>query len=386
MSNRSPVPPRLRAKVFYFYGGRCVVTNSPLNVEDDLHHLDEHNNNHVFENLIPLSPDLNNAIERRKYRRHGIDPRLWHENLSSAARREYDLGHFQRAYACNRLGTFVCVNVYKRPNEAMTFAARALLNLRPIDSLRLSVDTLKRTVLPLLTNETLSCKIHPHSKALLGLEIGSYFRDYGLFSEADKWLALTERLADKQLYGDADLIQEIRDRIFQHRAIISIAIKDHGAAAEWFKKWKDTHEDKLYAYGSTNDVLYRVESLLSRGEFEEALDVLRKCEKTFGLIFIEPVEGSEGHVPPLYTKWTYAELKRIYADVCKQIGRKSLREKGSLLNQQGIRAFNKYNILPTNVYNSPLSPHVPRREPARLVEMRTLSEKVRRAIHQTENL
>src|SRR6185437_8422429 len=65
--------------------------------------IDEDNSNHSFENLIPLSSKLNNAIERYRSPRNIADDDLRIEALDLRARKKYNAGQFQHAYGCNRL-------------------------------------------------------------------------------------------------------------------------------------------------------------------------------------------------------------------------------------------------------------------------------------------
>ena len=373
MSERPRIPRRLREQVLSFYGAVCIVTGEPSS-GNDLHHLDENNANHRFENLIPLAATLNNAIERYRSQKNVADGRLRSEALDLQARKKYNAGQFQHSYACNRLASFLCTSWYGQADRAMSHASRALLALRAIDCVPLADDTLRRTVLSLLDRDGSkpSDRINPDSKASLALEISLYFRDYGLLDEAGKWLDLSQRfLEDSEITSNIGLRQEIEFRIFQHRANLKVARGDRSAELDWTRKADDKGARYVHEFGSTNNVLWRGHFLRQDGRLDDALELIKGAEKQYGSIFVESVAGSVGHVPAKYNHWTYAQLKLLYADICEAKGGNRDREMASELTRDAMETFLVYRITPTITYPSQRldSKVIRKRTPVQLLEM-----------------
>ena len=354
MAKRQRISPLLRERVLQFYGGACVLTNAPIS-GSDLHHLDENNANSVFENLIPLSAELNEAIERNKHGLHAAHPRLSPEAISSEAGNRYDNNQFQQAYACNRLGAFLCKQQYSQPDMALKFSARALHSVRAINNLALAEDAIRRTIIPILIDErdTLDWE----GKALLALELGSYFRDYGRLREAGNWLDICENLIDRER-RDSPLAREIRFRKCQHNMFVAILLNDPLSVDYWMRRQRETRYS--YTFGETNSLFWRAHFQYRQGRLEEALDLLKNIER-YGPLFPKSPEGSAGRVPTRINGWTYGQSKVLLGDIYRKLGGK---RNESLANDIGFDAFAYFRerrIVPTRVINSPLLERIERR-------------------------
>jgi hypothetical protein len=229
-------------------------------------------------------------------------------------------------------------------DESIAFASRALLSLRVINNLTLAEDTLKRSVINVLLDDRFKRQVTPVTKAILALEIEGYFRDHGMLSCANKWLSLSRNILARRssiTAVPASLVRMSHSRLLQHRAMINVSAGNYKVAAEYFRRWEDVHDRASWRHGLTNAGLYRAEWLYKTREYDEALDLVRQCEGKYGSIFMEHIPGGAMEAPPAYTKWTFAELTRVYADICIAKGGRSDQEKAAELVRQGRSQYER---------------------------------------------
>ena len=203
---------------------RCVVTGSN---DPQWHHIDEIHSNWNCFNIIPLSGDLNQQLDKRRYR--SLPVHLQPEVLQAIELDHYRRGEFAQGYACARLGASLAVprrgdvalGQSLDPNLALEFCASALLNLRPISAIPFAIDTLELGILPILRvhRSLVTCS----AAARLIIELEVYFRDYGLYGEAIRWNDLAEHYLNHENHPD---LQGLRARAKQHRAITLMATGD----------------------------------------------------------------------------------------------------------------------------------------------------------------
>jgi hypothetical protein len=215
-------------------------------------------------------------------------------------------------------------------DESIAFASRALLSLRVINNLTLAEDTLKRSVINVLLDDRFKRQVTPVTKAILALEIEGYFRDHGMLSCANKWLSLSRNILARRssiTAVPASLVRMSHSRLLQHRAMINVSAGNYKVAAEYFRRWEDVHDRASWRHGLTNAALYRAEWLYKTREYDEALDVVRQCERKYGSIFMEHIPGGATEAPPAYTKWTFAELTRVYPIFASRKGGDQIRRR-----------------------------------------------------------
>lgn len=381
MPKRQKISQALREEVLQFYGGVCVLTNA-VTLAIDLHHLDDNHANSVFANLIPLSGELNGAIDRIKHGRHAPHPLLQPEAIESEARRRYDNNKFQQAYACNRLGAFLCASQYNQPDLALRFSARALLSLRAINNVELAEDTIRRTVIPILADARKLDLPDWEGKALLALELGSYFRDYGLLREAGAWLKICEGLIN-HASRNSTLAKEIKFRKYQHAMFVAMAMGDAVAADYWMRRQAETGYS--YTFGETNNLFWLAQFRYNQGRLDESLDALRKVEK-YGPLFTKSPEGSAGRVPTRINGWTYGQSKVLLGDIYQKLGDNRNKRLAMEIGIEAVAHFRESRIVPMRVFHSPLLKKIEermlpqlrlrQRDPRRLGQIRILSRDV----------
>lgn len=350
-------------KASYFYSPpprsllnvSCVVTGKR---RPDWHHLDEDRTNWTYANIIPLDRSLNDQLDKRASR--GLPPELYPGSLDVTALDHYRQAHFAQGYGCARLGAFLAVPPRgdfalghpHDPNQALAFCASALLNLRPISAVLLAIDTLERSVLPIL-------KVHRSSvtritAARLVMELEVYFRDYGLYSEAIR----LSHLAEQYLNDARDLrLEGLKARVMQHRAIALMATRSP-LSLPLLNEASEIDHRHVYVEGLATDILWRARDILSRSRtnIDEARHLIRRIYKMNERKQVAPWTWAE-------TLWTDAEWnlttrssKRAYDIVAW--GRDVFYNAGivptAVLSPTCVRAFSeKY---PRDLYVSPRKP------------------------------
>jgi tetratricopeptide (TPR) repeat protein len=293
-----------------FYAGsntsdlRCVVTGRD---HPNWHHLDEavprwwH-----YTNIIPLDAGLNQALDKRRYRYlpAELDPNV----LEAKGLSHYRHGRFPQGYACDRLASFqlspprgdVPQGGTLDPSRALEFAAFSLLQLHALSALPLAIDTLKRSVLPVLCSKTVVTR---RAAARVVTEIESYYRNYGLLEEAIECCDLVAVLL--QTDNSDNFLVADRARVLQHKGITLGARGQEREAREVL----DTAMEELqrgarYVDGQGNDALWRARALLRTQK--QDLDF---CRKLIRRVYDEYETGKVGVWAMSEAVWTHAEIE-----------------------------------------------------------------------------
>ncbi len=309
---------------------RCVVTGKP---NPDWHHLDEQKPRyHHYVNIIPLNRQLNGDIDTRAFRPLPTD--LTWQALDCKAKGHFDEADYAQAYGCSRLGAFLY-----RPsnlsgssrNRSLEFCANALLNLRPKSAVSLAVDTIRRSVLPLLEDEPSPQPVSGLIKARLAMEIGAYFCDYDQATRALECCDIAEKLLDDCGPGKDE---KLLTRIYQRRYIVFASLRRFKIAALWSQNVREREDISGYPEGTPNDLLWRANIHVAREkpDLEHATDHIRK-------LYQMEKKGS-------VTAWTMAEALWIDADanLIRRRKRKALE-----FADRAIKCFSYAGIVPTAV-------------------------------------
>jgi tetratricopeptide (TPR) repeat protein len=122
-----------RKELFEFYGDGCVVCGPMDKNKLDIAHIDDNSRNTVFENLLPLRSDLNQALSRSKEKsKPDLPDELQPISLSAKAMIHFRNGHYAAAYGCNRLGCHLAITRQNDYNLAVELLAYCISALRPI--------------------------------------------------------------------------------------------------------------------------------------------------------------------------------------------------------------------------------------------------------------
>jgi hypothetical protein len=171
----------------------CVVTGAP---DPEWHHLDEAKPRRWhYLNIVPLDGSLNHLLDKRRFRY--LPVQLQANALEARVHDHFRRGRFAQGYACARLGASLIlpsrgdVELGKSPdpNRALEFCSSALVNLRPVSAVSFAIDTIQRSVKPILD---FFAALERESLARLVIELGSYFRDYGLPRDATQCCDLSK--------------------------------------------------------------------------------------------------------------------------------------------------------------------------------------------------
>lgn len=323
----------------WFYGQppglgapRCVVEDTE---QPNWHHLDEAR---VYwwdpVNIIPLSGWLNSLLDKRRYR--PLPKPLTPADLESTAKEHFKRGRFAQGYACHRLGGFlklpprgdVALGYPHDPDGALYCSANALLNLRAISAIRFGVDTLRRSVIPIL--EKHMGLVTNLTAARLVIEIGSYYRDYGIAREALRCCNLADRLLAGASGGP---VKELLERLAQHRQIAMLANRDTTTV---FSESGDescmSRRAGLYLEARSVHLLYTARAILAAKKPD-----LDRCHAAIAEIYSlrEKLQVSN---------WLYAEAVWTEAD-CDHLRGKSARAEEIVAHGQTL--FYGAGIVPT---------------------------------------
>ncbi|GEM_PF-4443888 len=349
-ARRKRPSPSLETRLETFYEAKtCVVTEGTTAVE--WHHLDEDRSHTTFENLVPLSKGINGIIDtKRKVKEADLGRELSYQQLEFKAKELNDAGRYSRAYACNRVGSWVHRYDIDR---ALKFTAFALLNLRPLHAMELAEDVLKRDVIPLLQQEQ---SLTISTKAQLAHEIGLYYRGLWAPAPARTWLELAKRLAKKE----RSLPAPFRGRLMQSEGINRLITRDlRNETLDLFEEAKDLAgegQDFLFSIG--NHALYKAQwlrlkhehnpdGLTKFGSLIKAQEVIDKFEDRYGNI---PTMGrvSISHARNLSTvlsPWSRGEINLLRGHIALTEG---ATEKGHTIITETLAFFKEKRIAPIN--------------------------------------
>jgi hypothetical protein len=347
---RARVRASVRRQVALFYEGdvnarlHCVVSGQDVEVE--LHHLSENPaESEDPRNLIPLHSALNKNLDKRQSRI--VDERITREGLAGRSAQHYSRGRYSHGYGCSVLGAALATNVprgaskpdryYIDADNAVHFAANALINLRPINQVEYATNVLVRFVNPIL--ETLGHEIERSTLARVAMEIGSYFRDAGDGVMALRVAQLARSiLANEPLSGK---VKVLLARLWQHEGISKFVQHDSAGAQECFKR-SEEYLTAAYSIGQANQVLYEAQLLLrlERPPFDEISSLLR----------LYPA-GSDPHV---LTNWTDLELRLTEAQMDYQEGGTRARARAFARVRDALRRIGRDATVPTRAIFAPV--------------------------------
>ena len=313
---RRAKPPRpVLSQIASFYEGypdnklKCVVTNQYG--ECEVHHLDENpNNSNSQYNLLPLRSDLNKNIENRK--NHYLLECITTLGLANRATYYYSRGDFAYGYGCSILGVSLAAKepwhapypatYFVNADDAIFFAANALLNLRPINRLDYATYVLQTYVHPLIINH--GAEVERPTRARLAMEIGSYFRDTGDYRMAQTFIKLARHTLANE--PRSTRVKVLTARLHQHEGINKLIAGDHKGVHRCFTE-ANSEITAEYSIGHANETLYEAQTLLQkkRPPFDQITSMLR--------------EYPSNSDPLRLTTWTDIELRLTEAQAEYQV-------------------------------------------------------------------
>ncbi len=211
---RRRVPAHVRKQVYAFYGTDCVICGQ--STTHDLAHIDENRSSSVFENVCPLCPTANEAIERDKLAPFAGEINL--VNLLARAQDHQACGRLACAYACYRLLAHLAEKSVDM-ELALQAAASCIAVLRPVDQPAL----VRRAVLDIgRVASTAGKRVSPLARAEALNQVGLVIYDQGnpMAAMAFYRLALSQLRRPGEAFDgrDRDLRQS---RSLQHCASAS---------------------------------------------------------------------------------------------------------------------------------------------------------------------
>ncbi|MCK4788309.1 MAG: hypothetical protein KAV87_31495 [Desulfobacteraceae bacterium] len=173
---RKKPSPNLKKKVFAFYGTGCVVRGATNENMLDLAHIDDNSENTIFENLLPLSKDLNGACQDSKgQRKPDLPEELFPPQLAIRAWTHFRDGQFAASYGCHRLAAHLSLTRFNDISHCLECLISCIAALRPIAN----PDLLRHTIL-LIPNviDVSKEKVHPLWKGEYLSQLGLVLYDY----------------------------------------------------------------------------------------------------------------------------------------------------------------------------------------------------------------
>jgi len=310
----------------FFRGKRCVVTGSDYKKKIDWHHLDEnHSNNPLIGNLVPLSSSYNQQIDREKHP-HGYPQDLTREHLVKAARDHWARGDYSLCYGVNRLGSFLAVSHARDPSTSIWFSTEALHCLRPLWETPLAVDTVARSIKCLITDQKIRSQISLNTLADLSKEMASWFLSGRSHSEFRKWSSLGDKLNSYTLSMNPHETSITSVRLTQHQGILLYQLGDINSARRQIIKADEIMRELSYSHGISNNFQYLARIDLISEEKKNlriADDCVKKLEREYGKL--EPVStwypGQTG-----IEFWTGLALMTLKAEVEHRCGHRERAE------------------------------------------------------------
>jgi len=299
---------------------RCIVTDEIHSV--DLHHLDEHGgqdeNSWFFENLVPVSSSINRLIELSRLGSVGFFHEISSLSLAGRAQAHFARAMLIRAYACARLAGFLALNHERDPDRSICMTAFALRTLRGVATtwgVPLAIDTLDRSVIPVLATDGVS----PRSCFLLALGLGAFHCNYGDYDWASGYYRIAK--AFSKLCGDFHRSSEEYGMLISHCRNLLVStgrLKEASAVRDYLQSrngYPGTSPNKA------NDLLWtlRAKSCTYISP-DEIIENIAKIENTILLsgslrdwpLKIVPNSG--------ITAWTHAGYLSLIADAENRMG------------------------------------------------------------------
>jgi len=225
VSKRKSISDSLLRNLSAFYKGRrCIISENGANT--DWHHLDENSSNTTFVNLIPISRDYNNLLER--YRRieakadnwKGYDPIFFPEGLNNKSKHHFMRGDVALAYGCARLASWMCrryPSLFQKEKSHIQYSLDAMNCARHSAMQNLMIDIIERDFIPYLQVSVSSIE-----KIKILEEMAAIYQEYGLINEARELFDLIN--SNKNLISkEEQYLQEAR--FLRRLAIINIQEK-----------------------------------------------------------------------------------------------------------------------------------------------------------------
>jgi hypothetical protein len=306
----------------FFNEKRCVLNLTHDKQQCDWHHLDEDDeNNPRIGNLVPLSRNLNQAIETaRNSRSHHLTEDLNTGRIRDAAFVSWKAGRFAHSYGANRLGSFLEKNYRNNPSQSLLFATEALHGLRPLSAQEYAIDTINRNILPLVSDPHYSLRLTNDSLAALCKEIASWFLDSEDYREFNKWKKLGRRFAAVSLTTDSDTSAIIRARLLQHHGFTLYQVGNLTAAKRAIISADKIMRELYYYNGMSNNHQYLMRIALQEAQqsrsqkcLGDAVTRMYMLEREFGKIHAvdewNPKQGADLEF------WTGVGLIQIKAEI-----------------------------------------------------------------------
>ena len=320
----------------------CVIHGALKEGQNtELHHLGERGKEHeeqwFFENLIPICPADNKAIEES---RKAKSPLSTAEDLSPAillARSWtfYSRGEPLRAYACARLGSFIAWSPGRPgwtikegdPNPSLDLAAQCLLCLRIVDpqyAVPLAIDTLDRSVLQRL-NEPLSNAHAVGNSTLftLAVALGAFHRDYRDYATASDFFNIADQYSTRLFRPGSTESDYIR--FLNHRLINSVGLLEEGSSdllsRKGIRDFVSLAEYGQYLARKMNIVYWSLRELRTHADPAEITDNVKDVPLAYLKAYrnLRAIEWTD-HIPR-FTPVLEAEYLLIAADAWSQQGR-----------------------------------------------------------------
>lgn len=347
---RSTIPRPIRSQLALFYEGdqkarlKCIVTGSDVEVE--LHHLDEnpaHSKNP--QNLIPLKSSLNKNLDKRQTRI--LDERITRDGLANKSAFYYSRGKYAYGYGCSILGATLAANIpwgTRHPDRyfidaenAVFFAANALINLRPLNRLDYATYLLQKDVYPVI--QDYGAEVELPTRARLAMEIGSYFRDAGNYKRARD----LSNLARHMLHGEPQSarVKTLLARLWQHDGISRIIEGDLAGAEDCFKR-AEAEITVGYSIGHANQTLYEAQILLRQKPppFDQIGNMLKRYPSSSD--------------PHLVTMWTDLELRLTEAQADYQRADPTAKARAFARVRQTLARISREGVVPTRAIFAPV--------------------------------
>lgn len=196
--NRKKLPRALQLRLENYYGGKiCVISGASEGA--DWAHLDDNNQNTVFENLVPLSHSYNRLQEEWRRKQSAGDPRiplgvdLQSRFLYHVVHKHFQAGRPALAVGGCWLGVHLAEK-YRREFDAIqgedwAYLSQTLFYL----PYRMDTDLLRAALRRVCFNVARSHSPPPFIKSAVLLSIANLYQDLQLWSRAEEIYDLLER-------------------------------------------------------------------------------------------------------------------------------------------------------------------------------------------------
>jgi hypothetical protein len=368
---RQRVPSAVERNLRHFYGDRsCLVTRIAEDAGTVWHHLDENASRSAFDNIVPLSAGLNQAIEgHRRSPDKPLPQELKVESLRGRGEALFERAEMARAYGIGRLGAFLFLHDKAEAESVALFAADGLHSARALDQPSLAADILTRNVLPLFEGPV--HRLSGLAMGLLALEVACVFWDYAAFDDFTLWSLMCRTHLDPARAMRAAGIGRVR--LQWKTAVVGIANHRPGAT-DALSQLESTLDSRTRYTGSINIALWSARSAIKRREYDKADHLLKPFVDWQRLGTIE-----RGQVMRSGHWWSVAESALTMADLHRRWEKRTASEYFDL----AVRGLQVSRLRPTLVdgmhlpilehqarHGAAAVDHIVIREPAKLNRFR----------------